>query len=178
MSRTSTDLREKLNSLKAAFDRTFACPPPETPARRVRFLAIRVGKDPFALRIDDLTSLVLNRKIVPVLGGPLGFRGLAGERSQLVAVYSLASLLGQAGSPGPERWLARCRSQPSVGQSFDLFEGHLEVESQALHPGPREKACQEHVREVLKEESRVRGVVSIASILEAIERSAGPGNKT
>lgn len=158
-------LDAKLAELRAAFDETFAVPPvlPEAPGERL--LALRIGTEAYAVRLAEIASIQSQKRVVPLPGGPEGLRGLAGIRGRLVAVYSLASLLGIRGA-GEENWLVLTQGAEPIGLSFPAFEGFLEEST--LYPAQERES--EQVREVLRAGSVIRGVVHLPAVVEAIQR--------
>ena len=53
-------------SLRAAFDRTFSEPPRADIDALDAFLAVHIGGDPYALRLDEIAGLQVDRKVVPL----------------------------------------------------------------------------------------------------------------
>jgi chemotaxis signal transduction protein len=171
------DLAERLESLREEFDRSFACRAPGAPGARTRFIAIRVGKQTLALRLEQVASVGLTPKLTYLPGSVPGFVGLAAVRGRLVAVYSLASLLSVAPDGEAERWIAYSSRDPSVGLTFGALEGHLLLPGELASPPPAAEQAINHVGQVFEEGSRVRGIVELSSVLAVIgklARARGP----
>ncbi len=166
---TKPGIDAKLAELRSAFDESFAQAAAPLEDAGERLLAIRIGDEGYALRLSEITGIQALRRVVPLPGGPEGFRGLAGIRGRLVAVYGLAALLGIRGA-GEENWLVLTQGAEPIGLSFPAFEGFLE--ESALHPAQERES--EHVREVLRTGSVVRGVIHLPSVSDAIMRRTRP----
>ncbi len=131
----TTTLMHTLEELRSSFDRSFQEPiarPAEAP---LLLLAIRVANGAFALRVDELAAVSRIEKIVPIPCHTAALSGFTGIGGGLVAVYSLAVLLGysQAGNQF-ERWVVLCREQPAVGIAFSQIEGNLLLPRSDLRP--------------------------------------------
>ena len=166
---TDSGLDAKRAAMREEFDARFAQPPllPQAPGERL--LALRIGASGFALRLSEISGIQAQKRIVPLPGGPDGFRGLAGIRGRLVAVYSLAALLGIRGA-GEENWLVLTQGSEPIALAFPAFEGFIE-ESTLV---PAQERDTEHVREVLRAGSVVRGVIHLPSVVDAIQRRTRP----
>ena len=151
-----------------AFDLSFARIPEVRTAEPVDLLSIRLGGDPFAIRLEQTAGLFADRRTTPVPGTIPEFRGLAGVRGALVPVFDLAALLGYAAAPAP-RWLAAARDG-AIAFAFDAFEGQLRATTDdviAQNSGGRN-----HVREVVRVGGRTRQVVDLPALVAAIGRRA------
>jgi hypothetical protein len=166
---TQSGIDAKLAELRAVFDESFAHPAVLPEDAGERLLTIRIGAEGYALRLGEISGIQALRRVVPLPGGPEGFRGLAGIRGRLVAVYSLAALLGIRGA-GEENWLVMTQGPEPIGLSFPAFEGFLD--ESALYPAQERET--EHVREVLRAGSVVRGVIHLPSVADAIMRRTRP----
>lgn len=162
-------LGAKVSDLKEAFDQTFAQPLELPDDAGEDLIAVQVGSTGYALRLKELSGIQKNRRIVPLPGGPAGFRGLAGIRGRLVAVHSLSALLGER-AEGEENWLALTQGEVPIGLAFASLDGFLR-ESTLF---PAQERASELVREVLRVESVVRGVIHVPSVVEAIKRRITP----
>ena len=166
--------------LRAAFDRSFAEPPSEGVVHFEDLIAIRIGGDPFALRIGDVTGLFADKKITSLPSPLAELVGVAGFRSGVVPVYDLRILLGYPARE-PPRWMAlvttpsgpRAPARP-VALAFDRFEAHVRVSPDAI-AAEAVSARIGHVREVARLASGTTPIVHVGSLLEAIvERAEQP----
>lgn len=162
----------RLAELRLAFDESFASPPPEPARDLLHFLAIRVAGDPYALRLTELAGLQPYRKIVSLPGSAAG---LAGVRGRLVAVYSLAVLLGYPTVEAKARWIVVCEADHSIGLVIEDFERHQHVAGSALQTAAESGPLNEHVSAIYRDEPGSRSVLAIPSILAAIRRQTGGG---
>lgn len=154
-------LEERLLSFRRAFDQAFAVAPTATVEVYEDLLAVRVAGDPYALRVREITGLVASRKIVSLPSRRPELLGVAGIRGSLVAVYSLAALLGYGVESKPPAWLALPADEP-IGLGFEEFEGFFRVRSRDVQAG-----------EVVVMANQSRRVVDIPSTLAALDVHAG-----
>jgi purine-binding chemotaxis protein CheW len=84
-------------------------------------LAIRVGADPYALRLSEIVGLHADVKIVPVPSPVAQLLGIVGLRGMMAPVYDLAALLGYPPAASP-RWMVLAGASQSMGLAFDAFE--------------------------------------------------------
>ena len=157
--------------LARAFDRSFADPVRIAPQEVERLLAIRVGGDPYAVRLRDISGLVVDRKIVPLpRRTPAGARsplGLVGLRGNLAPVYSLGALLGRGAIGAPTRWLLLVGAGPLFGLAFDDFDGHREIVSTDISCR-QDEAPGAPVPDLVRTGGAQRGLISVASLTETI----------
>jgi chemotaxis signal transduction protein len=140
--------------LRREFDLAFRDPRAGVVERSEDFLAVRIGGDPFAIRVLDIAGLYVDRAIVPMPSTRPALLGLARFRSAIAPVFDLRVLLGYP--PGAaSRWLIVVRAPELVGLSFDLFESH---------------AGGEVVDGTLNTEGVMRPLVAIGAIVEKIKK--------
>lgn len=175
MSTAHLDFAERLIQLRDSFDKSFALPISTTSHTYVGMLAIRVGKGEYAVRIDELAEVQKACKVVPLPGARSEMIGLAGIRGRLVAVYSLAALLGDGDTKG-WNWLAICGSQPSLALAFDELDAYVQAPKADLYPAAQVDGDRAHVGEVLRSGNATRVVISTSSIL-AMLRDADRARK-
>jgi chemotaxis signal transduction protein len=164
------EFAERLNELRESFDRSFALPRADTSRSFVGMVAIRVSKGQYALRIDELADVQSACKVVPLPRARSEMIGLAGIRGRLVAVYSLAALLGHGDTKG-WNWLAICNSGQSLALAFDDLEGYLQAPKADLYPAAEVDGTRAHVGEVLRSDNVTRIVVSTSSIIAMLRDS-------
>lgn len=162
-------LTERAAELRSAFDRAFAAPLRADAAVKQDLLAIRVGPEPFALRLAEVTGLYADRKITRVPGGKSELLGIAGFRGATVPVYSLRILLGFSAAPA-SRWLVIAVAAP-VALAFDAFEGHLRAAADAILPQQSHAQMRGHAPEFIRTADTVRPVLHLASIVKALDAS-------
>lgn len=118
-----TGAAEVVARMRAEFDRGFALPPPVADDTREGYLAIRIGGDPFALRLADLLGIYVDRKVVPLPSSVPTLLGIASFRGALVPIHDLRLLLGYP-ARAQARWLVRVRAAP-IGLAFEALEGQF-----------------------------------------------------
>jgi chemotaxis signal transduction protein len=153
--------------MRATFDRSFAEPPRTEEAPLRDFLGVRVGTDPYAIRLADISGLFADRPVTPLASDDPTFLGIAGVRGAVVPVYDLGAFLGYP--PGAaRRWLLLI-GRAALGLAFEAFEGHLRLPQAALAAQVGEGRSGVFVQEVLHAVGSVRPIVQVAAILQAIE---------
>jgi chemotaxis signal transduction protein len=166
-------LEDRLLGFRRAFDQAFAVPPITRVDTFEDLLAVRVAGDPYALRVREITGLVASRRIVPLPSRRPELLGVAGNRGSLVAVYSLAALLGYGADSKPASWLALAGTGEPIGLGFEEFEGFLRVRSADVHAARAAEAERPHVAEVVVVGNQSRRVVDIPSTLATLDVHAG-----
>jgi chemotaxis signal transduction protein len=162
-------------ALRAAFDGTFALPPPPRADAVERLLGLRLAGDAWALRLAEIAALVAGRKIVPVPSGVAAVLGVASIRGDVVAVYSLAALLGYARPTTPPRWLAVLRDPEPVGVAFAELDGYFEAgpgELQRAPPADSERLAglRAPLHAVARVHDRSVSVLDVAALLSTMKR--------
>lgn len=128
----------KHEELKRAFDRSFREAPVERNYEFAHLLVVRIGDARFALRVSDLAGLARAQSVTPVPTSDRGLLGLADLKGRLVAVYSLAAMIGGAAPrTEPERWFVLCRAEDRIALAFSAAEGMVKVPSSELCPVPQ-----------------------------------------
>lgn len=154
-------------SLRQAFDRVFAEPPAQAPAAFEDLLAVRIGHDRFAIRLQEAAGLYADRKIVPIPSSVAELLGIVSLRGQLTPIYDLGRLLGYPARAAP-RWFVLARGPIAIGLAFEGFEAHARVPRASFAAGETDAPTHEHVRGAVRVQGVVRPIVHIASVLEAI----------
>jgi chemotaxis signal transduction protein len=156
-------------ALRRLFDASFAAPAASRPERREDLLAIRVGSDPYALRLSEIAGLHVGVKMVPVPSPAVQLLGIVGIRGIMAPIYDLAALLRYPPAPNP-RWLIFARASPPVGFAFETFECHLQVSQSSLANGNGEDAgtggTGQHMRGTVRGAEALRPIIHLASLVE------------
>lgn len=158
--------------LRRAFDQTFAEPARAVEEDPLHLLAIQVGGDAYALRLDEIAGLFVGRTVVSLPSPRREFLGLAGLRGDIVPVYSLGGLLGYPAASDPPRFVILARTEHTLGLAFDEFVGYLRIPRSAVLPS-RGKAARAHVPEAARLAQGLRGVVSLRSIAQTLQNGIG-----
>jgi chemotaxis signal transduction protein len=164
-------LETQLEILQRDFDASFARPVALGATTLEQLLAIRVGSDAYALRLAEVGALEADRAITPLPSHNAELLGVAGLRGVIVAVYDLASLLGQQRAEAP-RWL--CLAQGSrVAFAFGAFEGQLRVEH--TRSSPVEQRSHPALSALVRSGDISRPVVDLPSLVLGLEARGRSG---
>jgi chemotaxis signal transduction protein len=161
----------RATELRRAFDLAFAEPTPT----RVEFedlLAIRVGGQPHAVRLADITGVFADRRITPLPDAPPELLGIGSLRGSAVAVYDLRALLGHPGTTAL-RWSMIARRR-MVAFAFDGFGGQLRAPLADIAASADERAAP-HVRGMLRTTEMIWPVLDVESLVDLVERRARAG---
>jgi chemotaxis signal transduction protein len=165
-----TGLGNRAAAMRAAFDLGFAQPRQTVERDGERLLALAVGGDPYALRMDEIASVAVDRRVTPLPGPVPELSGIVGLRGAILPVYDLARLLGYP-APGRARWLAVLSAAP-VAVAFAAFEAYVVRPGGSIAFEPAGDGSR-HVRVVARAADFVRPVISLVSVLDAIRQRAG-----
>ena len=172
MTEVRADAVNRARELRRAFDQTFAEVPPPVTQDVTNLLGIRVGGDPFAIRLGEVAGLFADRKIVPLPSPVPELLGVAGFRSGLIPIYSLRGFLGYPSASEIPRWLILAGSGHLVGLAFDQFDVHLRVRRSELTK-IQGGASRAHIRKAAGRAEGLRAIISIDSVVERIQERIG-----
>jgi chemotaxis signal transduction protein len=169
MNEATSHAAGRAQEMRDAFDRAFAEPVRFDATITEDLLAIRVGAEPCAIRMKQITGLFADKKITKVPGCDAALIGIAGFRGAVVPVYSLRALLGrtvfQPGGGAP-RWLVVVAGTP-VALAFEAFDCQLRVAPESiLQQQSRPEA--RHVREFVQTQNFVGPIIHLPSVLATI----------
>ena len=178
-----------VDALRREFDRSFAAPAGVGAEDTLDLLALRVGGDPYAVRLADVTGLLVDRRLVPVPTNVPEFVGLIGLRGGVVPVWSLGALLGYGADRETPRWMMLIGERGSgqvLALAFERFDGHLRVPRARLseraptdRAGPVDVAIQ--LQHSVRADDIWRGVLEVGALTVDIHRRLGlrhDGNAT
>ncbi len=151
---TERDWSERAMELRREFDATFAKAPLESATVSQDFLMIRVSGEPFAIRVRDIGRVTSASQILAVPTRRATVLGVVAIRGVIVAVHSLARLLGHASNDMP-KWIAIAAGTETTGLAFDELERFVRI-----HNASEER--------VLVHDGLARPIVDVAAILESI----------
>jgi purine-binding chemotaxis protein CheW len=158
-------------ALRRLFDGSFAVPAALKAERLENLLAIRVGGDPYALRLSEVGGLYADIRIVPVPSPSAQLLGIVGLRGMMAPVYDLATLLRYAPATGP-RWMVLAGAPEPMGFAFETFEAHLQVAEESLTGGANENlesaATRQHVYGAVRAAGALRPIIRMASVMKLI----------
>jgi chemotaxis signal transduction protein len=112
--------------LRANFDASFGHAHATESPPQLDLLLIQVAEHDHALRLDQVSALHVDRKLVQTPGPRPELLGLVGVRGVVAPVYDLRRLLGYSAASAP-RWLAVLRASAPLAVAFEQFERHLRV---------------------------------------------------
>lgn len=167
MSRSDALLRDAA-ALRAAFDRAFTTASVGGDTSGEDFLLLRVGGDPYALRVLELAEITRDARVVPLPSADPSFVGLTSLRGVMVPVFALGVLLGYPPGVAPGTWLARYRhADGMIAFAFEGAEGFFRgVASTGRDRGAHDP------RAVVAVGGAVRPVVQVADLFADIDRRA------
>jgi purine-binding chemotaxis protein CheW len=168
---TGTDVvGERLDTLRAEFDRSFAAPLRRHDAEHHELLAIRAGGRPYVLRLSQTSGLFPDRPVTPLPGPLPALLGLAGFGGTTVPVYDLAALLGH---PVPERprWLVLAAGAPPLALAFHGLDGHVRVPSSLIVAEGHEG--RHSLRGMVPLPGGTRPIVDVPAARSAVHRLTG-----
>lgn len=168
MSDAGPSLADRVAEMREVFDRSFADPRPDDTPPGEDLLAIRLGTEPYALRLTEIVGLHADRKITQLPGSVPTLLGIAGFRGAIMPVYDLPALLGQPGEVA-DRWIAIAAIAP-VAFAFAVLDGHQRVAVDAIIAGEGGQQARQHVRHFARTSGILRPIVHLPSVLDAIKR--------
>jgi len=170
MSFSEKRTRVALNAgeMRQAFDQVFAAPDLIETTDYDDFLAIRVGRRPFALRVTELARIEVGRKIVALPGGDTWLLGLANSQGKLTPVYSLEFALGFDRTISQKNWLAICGREEQLGLVFDALEGYLRIPRKDIFSTGAAESKRKHDQYTVRGGGELRPVVHLPSIVAAV----------
>lgn len=158
-------------TLRRRFDEAFAAPASSMTEPLEDLLAIRIGSNPYALRLSEIAGLYVGVKIVPVPSPVAQLLGIVGIRGMMVPIYDLAALL-RCPPEANSRWFILARAPQPVGFAFETFESHLQVSQASLAGGngedPGTGGTVQNMRGTVCAAGALRPIIHLASMLEMI----------
>lgn len=161
-------MSDKAAQLRQEFDRSFATKPASAEQELEALLSIRVAGDAYAIRLSEITGIITGRKLVAVPATAPHFAGVAGIRGGIVAVFSLASMLGCGQAQDSLHWMVLCGTAEPIALGFSAFEGYLRVPKSALHRDEKLQSAKKYVDAVVPSEAGLCAVLSLSLIVTAI----------
>lgn len=176
MTHGNPNLAEAALVLRREFDQSFAQAPRMGTEQRANLLAIRIGGDPYAIRVADIDGIHADCHIMALPTPIPELLGVAGFRGQIVPVYDLAALLGYARCASP-RWLVLLgqRQRETLALAFESFEMHFSVSHMDRVPPPSDFSpppgpARPHVLDAVCEQGRVWPVIQLQSLRNGLQK--------
>ncbi|MBL8950487.1 MAG: chemotaxis protein CheW [Myxococcaceae bacterium] len=153
--------------LAREFDRIFAEAPRAAAEREVPLLALRVGPDPYAVKVTELSGIVVDKRLVPLPSPRRELLGVIGHRAAVVPVYSLGALLGYPLSEVAPRWFMFAAGPDTVALAVDALDAHLKVATSAISAATGSR--QPFLHEVVSDGDLRRPVIRIADLISTLK---------
>jgi purine-binding chemotaxis protein CheW len=161
----------ELGALRRDFDRSFALPPPTDQRAAIELLLLRVGSDPYAIRVSEITGIASVRAASYLPSTTPALEGLVGIRGALVPLFGLSALLGQPAPAEASRWLVLVGRDEPLALGFQAFDGYHKLLQAALSASRRGAASASALSEVVELDGRVVPVIGIAALVLGIKES-------
>ncbi len=158
-------LERKLSELRDSFDRTFSEPARKPEEALETFLAVRVGGVPYALRLREISGVVVDRSATKLPSPLPELIGLTGVRGRLVPVYSLAAMLGAAAAGVASRWLVLLERE-ELALAVEHMDGYVFGRQDQILPSGGNQG--RHCPRTLRLEASSLGILSVPSIVDRI----------
>jgi chemotaxis signal transduction protein len=174
VSEAPASLATRAADLRSAFDRAFAVPMQTETVVNKDLLAIRVGGEPYGVRLAEVGGLFVDRPVTHIPATNPSLLGIGGFRGVIIPVHSLPILLGHSTSQ-PARWLVMATAAP-IALAFDLFEGHLRVPADAILPQQPHAQTRGYAPDFVRSGGIVRPVLHLASLIASLGASDASAN--
>lgn len=170
---------QSVAALAREFDEAFSRMVDVEPGATQEFLAVRVGEHGVALRAHEVASILRCPRIVPLPTSDPALAGIVGVRGAIVAVYTMATLLGLDGRSGGG-WIAVCQADHSVAMCFDDLIGYKRIAGGDVHTlEAADRAQPSHTSGVARFGDSVLPVIDISRVIDAIDARRGtPSTET
>jgi chemotaxis signal transduction protein len=168
MVKTAAELRE-------LFDESFSQAPSSEPTALEELLLVRVHDNQLALRLGQIAGVLRCPPLTALPSANPALLGLTGVRGALVAVYSLARLMGGQPAASSNGSIVLCASDRSVALLFDELIGVVSVASEAVHTA--ETKMPVNTGELVTIGNMNHIVISIPELLDGLLRTATSGRE-
>lgn len=162
----------RLTQLREAFDHAFALPRQHALQETADLLLVRVGGDPFAIRLAEVAGVLTPRKLAHVPGTHPHLLGVAGVRGSVAPVFSLSSVLGYP--PEAARWLVLCNGDEPLVLGLAELEGYERVPTSSVSADPDAHASARHSTHIARTDRGLYRIVSVPLVVASLHRHAHP----
>jgi chemotaxis signal transduction protein len=153
---------QSAEEFRRAFDEMFTRPAQARDERAVEVLSIRAGEARMALPVLSIRAVQLCPEVAALPSTATSLVGVSGVRGSVVAMYSLAHVLGGSKTPSGGAWVALC-GDGSIGLVFDELFGHERLTQGELLPGEGEAS-----RRFVEISGTPHVLVDVKALLKAI----------
>jgi len=158
--------------LRREFDGAFAAALPPAAGLTEDLLAIRLGGAPHAIRLRELTGLVVAHNIVQIPSRAPDLLGVASVRGGVVTVFSLERLLGFPASQVASPWLALVGTREPVGLAFPLLLQFVRVSREEILREDETLGKDHPAREYVSAGSQFGRIVDVQAIRKSLDTRA------
>jgi purine-binding chemotaxis protein CheW len=128
---------------------------------------LRVGREAYALPIENVTEVAELGELTSVPGGGRAVLGVRNLRGQVLPVFDLAQVLRVAHDGRPARIVVADQGGRLAGLAVD------EVTDVAPLGEQREETSLEYLASSVLEDGQLVGVIDVAPLFDALTRSVG-----
>jgi purine-binding chemotaxis protein CheW len=171
----SSDSQDGAWSMRREFDRGFSKPAHHKTSTLQNYLGIRLGDDPYAIRVNDIAGLYADHPIMPLLSQSPSLLGLVGLRGQIVPAYDLASLYGYVRKTAP-RWMILLRLKEPVALAFEHFDMHFSADITDIVPATKAISntsdyAKNQGHDAVYDATTIRPIIQLQSLPDPIRRT-------
>jgi purine-binding chemotaxis protein CheW len=160
--------------LRESFDESFSKAAVSEYEGREDLLVIRAASRQLAIRTGEIGGIMHCPVLTPLPSARPALRGLAGVRGVLVAVYSMAALIGESPSSESNGWIVLAAVDRTVAFLFEELVGYERVRSSEVHTADRTRQDSSST-EAVQIAGFNRTVISIGGLLETIHGTKRSG---
>lgn len=124
---------------------------------------VRVANEDYALSVNDVLEVCELGEVTPVPGAPTAVMGLSNLRGNVMAVVDLATILGLAGQPDPNRIVVAVQGGRRAALAVDSVVGLDEL------PESTETADGLHLSGAALMDGSLVGVIDLKSLLDHVQ---------
>jgi chemotaxis signal transduction protein len=157
----------RAHALRETFDRGFAHIPAAAGDAFEGVLAIRVCDEPYAVALEEVHGLFVDRKVVALPGRCSESMGITCLRTGIIAVYSLRAFLGYPPVETPARWLISTGERQPFALAFERFDSYARVPRSEFLSAPQ-TGREGHIQGTTTIAGERRSIISLRSILRSI----------
>jgi chemotaxis signal transduction protein len=163
--------RERLDTTRRPDSSAPRAPLPEE-VECIDLLAVRIGSEPYALRLSDLCGVFPRREILALPSPVPELLGLTALRGAIVPIYDLGMLLGYPAGEVRSMEAFVLAADHAVGFAFERVDGELRAPLAHVFPADPIVGLRNPLQETLRTAEFRRPIVRIATLLGSVRRRA------